>query len=243
MNCGKILNGVFAVYKPPCITSSATVGRIKEILFKQEALVSPPSLPKLSKVRVGHGGTLDKAAEGVLVIGVGRGCKKLKHYLHGEKDYVAVGVLGVSTDTLDSSGVVTAQLPYTHVSEPDLRLVLRSFIGEQKQVPPLYSALKFSGIRASDLARVGVAVDMKSKERTINIYSIELRNFELPVFEVYVRCSSGTYIRSLIQDIGLSLNCVAHLRHLCRTKHGEFGLEHALFEENWTFEDIKSCLL
>ena len=232
--------GIFSVYKPSGMSSATVVNNIRTILLNN-------SLPKehvdsTVKIKVGHGGTLDRAAEGVLVIGVGNECKKLHHYLHGNKEYIAVGELGVSTDTLDADGKVTDKKPYNHVFESDLKLTLKSFEGKQSQIPPLFSALKISGERISDLARRGININMNSKQRTITVYSIHLRRLNLPQFEILVSCSSGTYIRSLVRDIALNLGTVAHLKHLCRTRQGNFHLEDALPIHRWTYEDFcRTC--
>ena len=232
-----VLNGLCPVYKPVGLTSSNVVHKIKHILVNQ-LQVRPADL------KVGHGGTLDKDAEGVLVIGIGSGCKQLTRFIHCDKVYVATGMFGITTDTLDISGTITDQKPFDHVSENNLINTLKSFKGQILQVPPLYSALKFNGVRASDLARSGIStVDMKSKERFITIHSIALSKCpSFPLFDFIVSCSSGTYIRSLIRDIAEQLDTVACMKHLCRIKQGPYGMNSVLREDEWTYLRIMDSL-
>ena len=232
---GKVFWGsVFPVHKPSGLTSSDVVRRIKLILSNHVRNTNQSKLVP----RVGHGGTLDKGACGVLVIGVGDGCKELTQYLQCDKVYLATGILGTLTDTLDDSGNVIKQKSFSHVSENHLIATLKSFKGQQLQIPPLYSAVKVDGRRASDWARKGITVDLRSKEKTIVVYSIALKCFELPFFEFVVSCSSGTYIRCLVRDIGERLGTVACMKHLCRLKQGRYGLNEALNMEKWTFQNI-----
>lgn len=239
------VNGVFSVYKPPGITSFGVVERLKHIITagqSTESFYFDRRGRSGRWVKVGHGGTLDSSAEGVLVIGVGSGCKRLTQYLECDKVYVAGGVLGKTTNTLDSDGVYTDERPCDHVSRLHLEMALKSFEGKQRQIPPLYSALKFNGKRASDWAHEGMQKDMESKARTVNIMEITLRHFDLPMFEVKVKCSSGTYIRSLIRDIGIKLDTVAYVSLLCRTKQGQHDIKTALTQERWTHDNILSAL-
>ncbi len=232
-----VLNGLCPVYKPAGLTSSDVVQKIKRILVNQ-LQVRPRDL------KVGHGGTLDRDAEGVLVIGIGSGCKQLTRFLHCNKVYVATGMFGVTTDTLDISGTVTDQKPFDHVSESNLIKILKSFKGQSLQVPPVYSAVKFNGVRVSDLARSGInTIDMKSKEKSITIHSIALsKRPSFPLFDFIVSCSSGTYIRSLIRDIAERLNTVACMKHLCRIKQGPYGMNSVLRPDEWTYVRIRDSL-
>ena len=221
------------------MTSASAVAKLKYILSNQ----ANNEYKKTNKVKVGHGGTLDMAAEGVLVIGVGDGTKALNEYIESDKVYVATGELGVTTDTLDSRGSVTDKKPFDHITRDDLISTLKSFEGHQSQIPPLYSALKIKGTRVSDLARKGVMVDMKIKERSITIHHINLKGFECPIFEIEASCSSGTYIRALIRDVGQKLNTVAYMTHLCRIGQGRFSLAEALRQEEWTYDNIIRLLV
>ena len=230
--------GLFAVFKPPGLTSAAVTNTIRNVLDRR------PLEKRTKPLKVGHGGTLDRLAEGVLVIGVAEGCQHLKEYLEGSKEYDAIGYLGKTTDTLDADGQITQEKSYGHVTESLLRNTLASFVGEQTQVPPLYSALRQNGRRLSHLMRMGegASIDLERKRRTVTIYKLRLLCVSLPTFRILVECSSGTYIRSLVRDIGDQLGTVAYLQHLCRTRQGQFYSNEALRESEWTFDKIQSAL-
>ena len=202
---------------------------------------------KSSWLKIGHGGTLDKPAEGVLVIGIGEDCKRMSAFLHDvDKGYTVTGKLGTATNTLDGSGEVTEERPWQHITKEDLEKVLIEFQGEISQVPPLYSALKVGGKRLSDHAREASAQSAECvvtpQPRVVNIHSINLTEFKPPHFTVEVLCGSGTYMRSLVRDIGTKLGTVAHMEHLCRTKHGHFSLEDALCKSKWTIPEIEVAI-
>ena len=250
-----IRRGLFAVYKPPGITSADAVERIKHILLPSwnthgaTTLESkmPESNPKFHRakrprhrLKVGHGGTLDKLAEGVLVIGVGEDCKKLSGYLEGSKTYEAIGKLGEETDTLDSGGVVIAEKPFDHIQQSDLEKVLQGFEGNITQITPVYSAVKQNGIRLSDLARGGKLITPPHKQ--VCVHSVSLLDYSPPYFKIYVECSAGTYIRSLIRDIGEKLGSKAHVTYLCRTRQGPFSIGGALRESQWNIDNIEEAV-
>lgn len=202
---------------------------------------------KSTWLKVGHGGTLDKPAEGVLVIGIGEDCKRLSTFLHDvNKGYTVTGKLGTATNTLDATGEVTEEKPWKHITKEGLEKALVKFQGEISQVPPLYSALKVGGKRLSDHAREAsvqsVECTVTPQPRTVNIHSINLTEFKPPHFTVEVMCGSGTYMRSLVWDIGTKLGTVAHMEHLCRTKHGPFSLEDALCKSKWTVSEIEAAI-
>lgn len=252
--------GIFAVCKPSGVRSAQVVARIKAVLLQKRhekpVQGQDPNLKltattnrdrtqrgtasRATRLKVGHGGTLDQLAEGVLVIAVGQDCKKLSEFLKGDKCYVATGQLGKSTDTCDAGGTVTEQKPYDHVQRMDLERTLKSFRGETFQAPPAYSALKHQGMRFSDLARSGVVVE--PQPRRITIHSMSLEDFQPPYFTISVFCASGTYIRSLIRDIGLQLGTVACVTELVRTRQGVFSLKNALPEGQWTVDGIQAAV-
>lgn len=253
------MRGIFAVYKPPGLTSADVTNIIRKELtgeygyLKRQSPLKSRNVPHQVRpkgnvpsrlLKVGHGGTLDKAAEGVLVIGVGDDCKNLGLYLHGDKTYIAEGTLGIATDTHDREGHVIDQQPYDQVSELRLKRILKMFKGEHLQTPPLYSSLKIKGKRASDLARQGCLqhIEMTCRQRSIKIYDITLNYFQPPKFTLMVSCSSGTYVRKLIHDIGHKLGTVAYLSNLCRTRQGLFTSENALSMDQWTFKVLKNLL-
>ena len=234
-----MMRGIFAVAKPVGITSAKVTNIIKAVLVK-EALTTDPDAGKRrgsSKIKVGHGGTLDKGASGVLVIAVGEDCKRLSAFLGSDKYYECVGKLGEATDTLDMDGEVVQETAWKHVSASGLSEALRTkFTGKISQTPPVYSALKHKGKRSSDLARKGIVFAPAVRE--VTVYSARLMGFQPPYFTISVHCSSGTYIRSIVHDLGQSVGSAAHVSKLCRTKQGPFDLSQALSESEWTYSKI-----
>ena len=190
-------------------------------------------------------GTLDPLATGVLVIGVGKGCKMLSTYLKGTKEYKGVGLLGVETDTLDSEGAGVKEMPWQHVTIDQLDCALPHFQGSILQTPPMYSALKKNGKPLYKLARAGQTVERP--KRKVHVKRIELlaeidgRKIDLPEFGVEVEVSGGTYIRTLIADIATHCGSCAHMTSLVRTRVGPFGLDDCIQQEQWKSEgDIMS---
>lgn len=193
---------------------------------------------KLTKKKVGHGGTLDPLAQGLLIIGIGEGTKELTKFLkESRKTYLAEIVLGAISDTYDAEGkIIETGKPIPEFLE--IEKVFKSFIGEIEQVPPPYSAIKIKGKRASDLVREGKNVELQP--RKVRIYNLEILDDspKLATIKIKAEVSSGTYIRSLAHDLGQKLGCGAYLNNLIRTKINEYSLEEAL-----TFEDIKKDYL
>uniref|UniRef100_A0A8C5KE18 Pseudouridylate synthase TRUB1 n=1 Tax=Jaculus jaculus TaxID=51337 RepID=A0A8C5KE18_JACJA len=237
------LSGVFAVHKPKGPTSAELLNRLKEKLLAEAGMPSLEwSKRKKQTLKIGHGGTLDSAARGVLVVGIGRGTKMLTSMLSGSKRYIATGELGKATDTLDSTGKVTEEKPYDKITQEDIESILQKFTGNIMQVPPLYSALKKDGQRLSTLMKRGEAVEAKPA-RPVTVYNISLQKFQPPFFTLDVECGGGFYIRSLVSDIGRELSSCATVLELTRTKQGPFTLEdHALPEDKWTIHDIAQSL-
>lgn len=241
--------GLFAVYKPPGITSAEVTNRLKQTLLSQEKQGRHSSTNEIFKV--GHGGTLDKFAEGVLVIGIGKDCKRLGKLQNGsQKSYEVIGHLGVTTDTLDCDGMETATKDWKHVTVDVVEHVLQGFHGNIIQSAPLYSALKYNGKKLSNYAReakaLGRGVVIPSKLRHVTIHSLKLLDFNPPTLSMAVTCSSGTYIRSLVRDIAEKLDTVGYVAHLCRSAVGPFTLEQAIWpnkEGNWNLESIKAAAL
>ncbi len=229
-------SGLIAVYKPKDWSSSDVVGKVRNILrngAKREA-------GKKGKVniKVGHGGTLDPLATGVLVLGVGEGTKMLQQYLSGSKSYTATALLGMETDTLDSTGNVTSTEAWSHLAMSDIDKALEDFRGEIFQVPPMFSALKRDGKKLYDLARQGIEVERESRQVTIYDLHLGEEPRKLPEFSLDVSCSGGTYIRTLCADIARSVNSRAHMTSLVRTKQGPFVLSDCLPIEDWTYETL-----
>ncbi|BCS53446.1 tRNA pseudouridine(55) synthase TruB [Geobacter sp. SVR] len=205
-----MLDGFFVIDKPAGITSHDVVSRVRRILGTR---------------KVGHTGTLDPFATGVLPVAVNDGTKAIPFLDEGLKQYEAVMRLGVSTDTLDMTGRITAEADASGVARQQLDEVLARFTGSIDQVPPMYSAIKRDGQPLYKLARQGVEVERQS--RRVEIHRLELTALELPFVSLRVTCSRGTYVRSLADDIGTALGCGAALETLRRTLSGPFALAAA----------------
>lgn len=203
-------NGILNVYKEAGFTSHDVVAKLRGIL-KQK--------------KIGHTGTLDPDAVGVLPVCLGVGTKLCEFLTDKTKEYVAVLQLGVKTDTQDLSGTVLETHP-VEVSEEQIREAAASFIGEIQQIPPMYSALKVDGKRLYELAREGKEVEVKP--RTVAIYEIEIQEISLPYVTMRVKCGKGTYIRTLCQDMGEKLGCLGAMKQLTRTQSGHFTIDQAL---------------
>jgi len=183
--------------------------------------------------KVGHCGTLDPAASGLLVLVLGKFTKLSQKFSGEDKVYQSDMLLGTETDSQDMDGKITAENDYSQITEEQVKEVIASFIGEQEQVPPMFSAKKKDGKRLYKLARQGIEVEREAKE--INIESIEIDEINLPHVKFTVKCSKGTYIRTLVADMGQKLGCGAVLFGLRRTLSGQFNLEDAV-----TIDTLKS---
>lgn len=207
------MDGIIIVNKPQGWTSFDVCAKIRG----------------LSKTRkVGHSGTLDPNATGVLPIFIGKATKSIQHFMAGDKGYIGEMTLGIRTDTLDSDGKVTHTSNITPQIS-DIEPLLKKYTGEILQTPPMYSAVKIAGKRLYKLARKGITV--KREPRKITIHSIKLLNFEAgktPKVTIEVMCSKGTYIRQLVSDIGDDLGCGAHLSKLMRTYARPFHITQAV---------------
>lgn len=205
------LSGFFIVNKPSGITSFTVIRHIKRVLQVR---------------RVGHCGTLDPLATGVLVVVCGTATRRQEEFMALPKTYRAVVRLGTTTDTGDITGTVTATAPACAVTLDMIRQAVTRFVGEIQQVPPMYSALKWGGRRLYELARAGTTVERAP--RTVRITRIELVSYADPFLEIVVDCSRGTYIRTLAEDIGTALGCGGTIERLCRERVGPYGLVDAL---------------
>jgi tRNA pseudouridine55 synthase len=204
------VHGVLVIDKPAGMTSATAVDQVRRAL---------------GIARAGHGGTLDPIATGVLPICVGAGTKLAQFLLADDKAYIAEGVLGVETDTLDRTGRIVAERS-AEVSRAALIRALEAHVGQQTQIPPMYSAIKQGGVRLYDRARAGEEVERAP--RKIRIDRLELLAFEPPRFRIAIACSKGTYIRSLVADLGRMVAAGAHLAELRRTRSGRFAIDHAV---------------
>lgn len=205
-----MINGIINVYKERGFTSHDVVAKLRGIL-KQK--------------KIGHTGTLDPEAEGVLPVCLGKATKVCDMLTEKDKVYETVLLLGEKTDTQDITGTVLEKREVT-CTEEQVKEVIAGFVGTYAQIPPMYSALKVNGKKLCDLARAGIEVERKPRE--VQIFSIDIEEIELPQVKLTVHCSKGTYIRTLCQDIGEKLGCGGCMESLLRTKVSRFTLENAL---------------
>lgn len=185
----------------------------------------------IKKIKVGHAGTLDPLATGLMIVCTGRSTKKIETLQAGVKEYVAHVKLGATTPSFDLETEVDETFPTQHITKDLIASVLKKFLGEIEQVPPQYSALKVGGKRAYQLARKGQEVELKPKLLVID--EIELLDYENYILQLRIVCSKGTYIRALARDIGKALNSGGHLVKLQRTRIGEVRLDEAMTLENF----------
>lgn len=214
------------VHKPTNWTSFDVVGRIRGTLEKhfKDPAQGAYRFGRKSRLKVGHGGTLDPLATGLLVLGVGGGTKRMAEYLKGAKSYVARAQLGSETDTLDSEGATLRTAAFEHVTTEDLQRAASAFVGDIMQRPPIYSALKKDGERLYDLARAGKVAPEDVEARPVTVHRLEVSGYDSAAgaFDLEVSCSGGTYVRTLIADIAKEVGSAGHMTALERTKHGPF---------------------
>ena len=177
----------------------------------------------VKKLKIGHAGTLDPLATGVMIVCTGKATKRIESFQYQTKEYIATLKLGATTPSFDLETEVDATYPTEHITEELLRTTLKQFIGEIQQIPPKYSAVKINGKRAYEYARNGEEIEIKPK--TLVIDEIELLEFHDLIAKIRVVCSKGTYIRALARDIGEALNSGAHLTDLERTRIGDITLD------------------
>ncbi|XP_035526309.1 probable tRNA pseudouridine synthase 1 [Morone saxatilis] len=251
------LNGLFAIYKKQGPTSADVLNTLKEALLKEAGVQNPnPRKRKKQSLKIGHGGTLDSAASGVLVVGVGNGTKMLSTMLAGSK-------VGSPHGNRNQGGILYHQSGDRELQ--DQHECLQTFVGEGNTTEfdsdltggPYsatfshdllmfchfsYSALKKDGQRLSVMLKKGHKVEAKPA-RPVTVYNLTLQEFKPPLFTLDIECGGGFYVRSLVDDLGKALSSCAHVKELIRTKQGQFTLEeHALYEEKWTLEHILRSL-
>ncbi len=217
---------VLGIDKPYGWTSSDVVRKVKFML--QHKL-------KKKNIKVGHAGTLDPLATGVLIVCIGKATKKAEALQAEEKEYVAEIKFGETTPCFDLEKEVDATYPYEHITEERIAAVLPSFLGEIDQIPPVFSAKMIGGKRAYELARKGKEVEMKPARITIT--DLEILSYSSPVLTLRISCSKGTYIRSLARDLGIELQSGAHLIGLKRTKSGSLRVEDC-----FSMEEVEKIL-
>lgn len=208
--------------KPLKWTSFAVVNKIRYHICRKLGV---------KKIKVGHAGTLDPLATGVMIICTGKASKRIEEFQYHTKEYIATLQLGATTPSFDLEKEIDATYPTEHITRELVEETLKRFIGSIEQIPPVFSACKVDGKRAYDLARKGEEVELKAK--TLIIDEIELLECNLPQIKIRVVCSKGTYIRALARDIGEALNSGAHLTGLIRTRVGEVKLEDCLQVEDF----------
>ena len=189
------------------------------------------------KIKIGHAGTLDPLATGILLVCIGKATKMVNALQAEEKEYIAELELGASTPSYDMEHPIDQHYPTEHITRQMLEQALTDLTGERLQAPPIYSAKKVEGVRAYEFARAGEEVELK--KALINIYEMEILDLQMPFMKIRVRCSKGTYIRSLAHEIGQAVGSGAYLRSLRRTRSGGFTVDNAWDLQNF-LEKLKS---
>lgn len=220
------MNGVINVIKNTGMTSFDVVAKIRKIAREK---------------KVGHTGTLDPEASGVLPICLGKATKIIDYIMENKKVYRVSFKLGVITDTYDLEGKIISLCDATHITEEQIRSSISKFVGEIKQVPPMYSALKQNGVRLYELARKGIQVEREARD--ITIYSIENIIINSQEISMDVQCSKGTYIRSLCYDIGEDLKVGATMTSLCRIGNGPFLIDNGINIDDLNSENIENYIV
>jgi len=207
---------VLLVDKPYRCTSFDVVGKVRQYIKRKYQ----------QKVKVGHAGTLDPLASGLLIICVGRFTKQIDNYQAQEKEYTGTLRLGATTPSFDLEKPIDAEFPYEHITEEMVDEVRQRFLGDIEQVPPQFSAIRMGGRRAYEMAREGEEAPIQPRQ--ISIPTFEITRFELPELDFRIVCSKGTYIRSIARDFGFELDSGAYLTALRRTRIGKFRVENAI---------------
>lgn len=212
--------------KPYGWTSFQLVAKVRNLICRKFGL---------KKIKVGHAGTLDPLATGILIICTGKNTKIIHQYQEMEKEYVAGIMFGATTPSSDQETLVDREYPWQHITKPELEKALKHFTGEIEQIPHVFSAKKKNGIRSYEKARKGEKSELFSVK--VCIKSIEIINFALPLVTLKIVCGKGTYIRSIARDLGAYLNSGAYLKKLMRSRTGHYRIENAL-----TIEEFEKTL-
>ena len=220
------MNGFVLINKPCGMTSFKVTGAVKH---------------KTGEKRCGHAGTLDPLATGVLPVMIGRATRLIDLIDDNKKVYKASMVFGLTTDTLDCEGEVLSDQP-VNLTADEIKSVLKEFLGEITQIPPMYSALSKDGVKLYKLARQGIEVERKPRKTTI--FSIELLKFDgVDIAEILVECSKGTYIRTLIDDIGMRLKCGAYMNRLQRVRGSGFTVDDCISLDEFMDSDLSKTVI
>ena len=221
---------VLLINKPLTWTSFQAINKMKWLMKNHPSLMLDG---KRVQGKIGHAGTLDPLATGLLIVCTGKRTKNIEQYQAKEKEYTGTFYIGATTPCYDLEKPIDVHYPTDHITEELIKATTLQFTGTIQQTPPLFSAIKIAGKRAYDIARAGKTAEIKPKEITISKF--EITRIDLPYIDFRVVCSKGTYIRSLARDCGLALNSGGHLTALCRTRIGEYELKNAITIEE--FED------
>lgn len=208
---------VLCINKPLHWTSFQVVNKLRWLIKRKL---------KVKKIKVGHAGTLDPLASGLMIICTGKKTKEIEQYQAAHKEYIATIKLGASTPSYDGESAENRFYATQHINDDLIKQTLQSFVGDSQQLPPIFSAIKVDGKKLYESARKGKQVELKP--RSISIYNMELLSIEMPYVSFRVTCSKGTYIRSLVYDLGMAMGSGAWLSKLQRTKIGENELKNAL---------------
>lgn len=217
------MEGIIVVNKPDGITSHDVVERVRR---------------KLGMKKVGHAGTLDPLATGVLIMLLGRSTKLFNKFVDFDKAYRATFILGLTTDSADINGKILGRDESSHITKKHIEDAFYTFLGETLQVPPMVSAVKYRGKKLYEFARKGIVVDRQP--RTIRITRLDLEEFNPPEVKFYLECSKGTYVRQLAEDIGKKLGCGACISKIQRTKVGLFSIDQAVSIEELNESHIRN---
>jgi tRNA pseudouridine55 synthase len=214
-------SGILLIDKPYRWTSFDVVNKVRSVIKNQTGV----------RFKVGHAGTLDPLATGLLIICYGKETKSISRFMEFDKEYIATVKLGATTPSFDLEKPIDQIFPFEHITQDMVKEVLVKYTGEQNQVPPIFSAKWIDGKRAYKYAREGEEIEIKPV--SVNIYKLELISFDLPEITIKINCSRGTYIRAIARDIGLDLQSGAHLTSLRRTRIGEYNVEQAIVPDEF----------
>lgn len=219
-----VKSGMLFIDKPQGITSHDVVDIVRH---------------KLGTRKIGHSGTLDPLATGLLIILIEGATKQFNHFVNFDKEYAARLVLGEATESGDSEGKVTQSLNFDFVTEAEVCSVFESLEGKTENIPPMVSAIKYKGRRLYELARRGITVEREA--RIVQVHKLELVKFCLPDIDFILKCSKGTYVRSLAEEIARRLNCVGHISKIRRLTIGPYSINEAKGLDNFDESDIRPC--
>lgn len=216
------------INKPYTWSSFQAVNKLKHSLKKHPSLLLDD---KFIHLKIGHAGTLDPLATGLLIVCTGKKTKEISTFQDLNKEYTGTFYIGATTPCYDKEKEVDAKFPIEHITQDLVLKTAKSFLGKQLQTPPMFSAIRVNGKRVYELAREGKEIELK--ERPIEIIDFDITRYELPYVDFRITCTKGTYIRSIARDFGFALNSGAFLESLCRTKIGDYSINNALSPEEY----------